>query len=486
MMRARSPWILVLGFLFCVQNCWGARIHQLDQEHWIERAGAFLTLNEPALRYIVFTAILLGICCGVMGVFLIVRRQALLADALAHAVLPGVALGFLWNTRKEAEAIFIGAVAVGLIGVWVMQTLRTHSQHKEDAILGFILASFFGLGICWLSMIRGAAIGQSAGLEGYLFGQIAAVGKEDIALLSGVTLIVLIMIGLFYKEYVAMSFDSSFVQSIGMPVRFLNGTLMLLLSFAIVASLQAVGVVLITALLVIPGATARLLSDRIGVMMILAATLGVLSGWIGAWGSYVGSGLPTGPLMVLVAATGFLMALLFAPPDGWMVRIWRHYRRQERVASENLLKTIYHALEKEDFERDAVTLLDLAQQRQEPLEQTRARLLEAVKRGWISLGGDVVAFTPKGWQRACEIVRNHRLWELYLTSATSIAADHVHEDAETVEHVLKEDVVRAIEKRLNYARRDPHGKLIPGIEDIRRGAPQARQEALHRRETKDK
>jgi len=190
---------------------------------------------------------------------------------------------------------------------------------------------------------------------------------------------------------------------------------------------------------------------------------------MGAFFSFVGRNLPTGPFMVLSAAAVFVAALLFGPRHGIAARWWRQRSRAERTQRENTLKSIYHVLEAADFRIEGASLADLAEKRRETLEEAQSQARELERHHLASLRNEVVSLTPQGWQRACEIVRNHRLWELYLTNAAQIAADHVHEDAEIIEHVLGEDNVRQLEKRLNYATRDPHGKLIPGLEDIRQG-----------------
>ena len=151
-----------------------------------------------------------------------------------------------------------------------------------------------------------------------------------------------------------------------------------------------------------------------------------------------------------------------------MTRWWRQRSRAARISRENTLKAIYHVLEDEEFETDQVSTRELAERRRETLEEAHRAVSTLRRHQYVTLSsdGDSAFLTPEGWQRACEIVRNHRLWELYLTNAAHIAADHVHEDVEKIEHVLGEETVRKLEKRLNYARRDPHGKLIPGLEDI--------------------
>ncbi len=154
------------------------------------------------------------------------------------------------------------------------------------------------------------------------------------------------------------------------------------------------------------------------------------------------------------------------------MRWWRRRSRSLRIQRENTLKSIYHVLEAREFKGEGVFAKELAERRRETLEEIVTQLRELKRHDLATLQDEdhTVYLTPEGWQRACAIVRNHRLWELYLTNAAQVSADHVHEDAEKIEHVLGEDVVRELEKRLNYATHDPHGKLIPGQADIQRGS----------------
>lgn len=454
-----------------------ARINEITETSTLERTIRFFSFKDPSLRYALVGSMLLGICCGLMGAFLVVRKLALMGDALSHAVLPGVALGFLWNMNKDPIAIFIGATAAGLLGSAVVQLIRTKTKHKEDAALGFVLASFFAVGICLFTIIQRLPGGNQSGLDKFMFGQAAALGRGDVILLAVVTVVILGSIILFYKEYKLTSFDPAFATSIGLPIHFFHYSLMLLLAFAIVSALQAVGVVLVSAMLVIPAAAAFLLTDRFSSMLILSAVFGLCAGATGSFFSFVGRNLPTGPFMVLAAATLFAGALFFGPKHGIASRWWRQRSRSARTGRENTLKAIYHAFEEQDFAVEQVTVHELAERRRETLEEAEKQLEALSRHGLItfSTGKEAASFTPAGWQRACEIVRNHRLWELYLTNAAQIAADHVHEDAEKIEHVLGEESVLQLERRLNYATQDPHGKLIPGLEDIRLGGRRAPQ-----------
>ena len=450
-----------------------ARINELSESTLMERAARFFSFRDPSLRNALAGSMLLGICCGLMGAFLVVRKLSLLGDALSHAVLPGVALGFLWNMSKDPLAIFVGATLAGLLGAGTVQLLRATTRHKEDAALGFVLASFFGVGICLFTMIQNLPGGNKSGLDKFMFGQAAALGRGDVILLAVVTVLALGAIVIFYKEYTITSFDAGFARSMGLPVQLFHYSLMLLLAFAIVASLQAVGVVLVSAMLVVPAAAAFLLTERLGRMLVYSAVFGMVAGGAGAFFSFVGRNLPTGPFMVLAGAAVFAVALFLGPRYGILTRWWRQRSRSARISRENTLKALYHVLEDQSFTNEQVTTRELAERRRETLEEAQHQLNTLRRHQYVTLSseGESAALTPEGWHRACEIVRNHRLWELYLTNAAHIAADHVHEDAEKIEHVLGEQTVHMLEKRLNYANRDPHGRLIPGLGDMQLTRP---------------
>ncbi len=464
--------VLAFGCLFCT-DVWAARISEIKEYSILEQAARFFTLRDPSLRNALIGSVLMGVSCGLLGSFLIVRKQALMGDALSHAVLPGVALGFLWSLTKNPLAIFVGATAAGLLGAATVHAVRTTTKHKEDAALGFVLAAFFAAGVCLLTMINNLPGAQKSGLDKFMFGQAAALGDGDVILMAVVTGLVVVILALGYKEFKVTSFDSGFARAIGFPAQGIHYTLMLLLAFSIVVSLQAVGVVLVSAMLVTPAAAAYLLTDRLGRMLLLAAVFGVVAGAVGSFLSFVGHDMPTGPLMVLAGSAVFAAALFFGPRYGIFARWWKQQSRAARTRRENTLKSVYHVLEKRSFQGDSVSWQELAEQRRETEDEARHLGDELCRHQLATRPRDQadLFLTPSGWQRACEIVRNHRLWELYLTNAAHMAADHVHEDAEKIEHVLGEDTVRELERRLNYATHDPHGKIIPGLADVQSGLP---------------
>ena len=437
---------------------------------WQDQLWRFFSMRDASLRYALAGSILLGLSCGLLGSFIVVRRMALVGDALSHAVLPGVALGFLWNMTKDPLAIFVGAVIAGLAGTALVTALTRTTRLKEDTALGLVLASFFAAGVCLVTMIQRLPTGNKSGLDKFLFGQAAALGADDITLMAVVTVIGVVLVSLFYKELLTTSFDVGFARASGIPADWVHHGLMLVLAASTVIALQAVGVVLVSAMLITPAAAAYLLTDRLHRMLLLAATFGVLAGVTGAFFSFVGRGLPTGPLMVIGASVVFAGAYFLGPRHGVIARWWRHRQSAARTERENTLKALYHVWENGGFRDVGVTLAELAERRRETLDEVLRRSRMLMRHGLATVDRDVVYFTPDGRQRAAEIVRNHRLWELYLTNSANIAPDHVHEDAEKIEHVLGETVVRQLERRLNYATVDPHGRTIPGPRDIHLGA----------------
>ena len=249
-------------FLSFVVEAYAAKIGDIEETSIVEQAVRFFHFQDRAVRYAIFGSILLGISCGLLGSFIVVRKLALVGDTLSHAVPPGVALGFLWSATKDPLAIFIGATLFGLLSTVAISLIKQTTRVKEDSALGMVLAGFYGLGIVLFTMIQNLPTGHKAGIDKFLFGQAAALSQDDLILMGIVTFLALFLILLFYKELLATSFDGGFASSIGIPVAPFHYLIMLLLAFAIVVSLQAVGVVLISAMLITPAAAAYLLTDR--------------------------------------------------------------------------------------------------------------------------------------------------------------------------------------------------------------------------------
>lgn len=418
-------------------------------------------------RNVLLGAVLLGISGGVMGCFALLRRQALLGDALAHAALPGICIAYLLTGAKTPLPLFLGALVAGLVGALVILAAVRWSRLQQDSAMGIVLSVFFGLGIVLLTYIQRLPLGNQSGLDKYLFGQAATLTPDDVRVMALLSAVVLVTLALFYKELKLLTFDADYGASLGLPMKTLEGLMTLLLVVVVVVGLQTVGVVLIVATVVTPAAAARQWTDRLGVMLLLAAAIGSGAGVAGALLSASVARLPTGPVIVLAATAVLVVSLFFAPRRGYLWALLREHRVEARIRRENLLKDLYRIGEDRGGDwRGWVAwpaLMGLRGQTSRRLAQS-ARPLD--RRDLLERSGDAVRLTQEGRRQAEAVVRKHRLWELYLTRQLELASDHVHRDAEAMEHALTEQAVEDLDARLGYPARDPHGRPIPRPQPI--------------------
>lgn len=305
-------------------------------------------LADHTVQTVALGAAILGVTSGVLGSFAVLRGQSLLGDTLSHAALPGICLGFLVAGGREMGAILTGAFLTGGAAALAVLLIVRRTRLKTDAAQGIALGVFFALGVVLLTLVQARGGAGQAGLGSFLFGQAAAMLREDLRIMGGIAGAVLALIAAFWKEFKLISFDPDFARGSGLPVLALEAGLTVMMALAIVIGLQLVGVVLMTAMLVAPAAAARQWTDRLGHMVLLAAVFGVVSGVGGAVVSATGRGLSTGPLVVLMASGLFAVSLGFAPRRGLLRRALDTRRRRRRLAGERVLQTFAALAEAHD------------------------------------------------------------------------------------------------------------------------------------------
>jgi manganese/zinc/iron transport system permease protein len=282
-----------------------------------------ILLGDHTLQVVALGAAVLGATSGALGSFAVLRRQSLLGDALSHAALPGIALAFLITGSKAPLVIMLGAGLVGWFGTVLVRQVVKRSRIPLDAALGMLLSVFFGFGLVLLTLIQRRPDASQAGLESYLFGQAAALLERDVVVMAALSAAALVLLLGLWKELKLLAFDPEFGASLGLAMHRVDGILTALLVVAVVIGLQTVGVVLMSAMLVAPAAAARQWTDRLAVMVPLAAVFGVVSGVTGSMLSSVVDRLPTGPTIVVVLSCTVVVSLLFAPRRGL---VWRRVR----------------------------------------------------------------------------------------------------------------------------------------------------------------
>ncbi len=405
---------------------------------------------------------LLGIVGGVIGSFAVLRGRALMGDALAHAALPGLCVAFLILRERNFVAFMVGAVAAGIIGVLIVALLRHSTRVKDDAAIGIVLSVFFGLGIALSRIAQNLPGGNRAGLDNYIYGKAAGMLLQDVLLIGGVSAAVLLVTLLLFKEFTLLSFDRGFAAVQGWPVLALDLVLMALLVLTTVIGLPAVGVVLMAALLIIPGATARFWTNRLSGVLILSAIFGAVAAVSGTLLSAWVARLPTGPMIVLAGAAMFLISMLVAPERGVLSGAMLRFRTRRRVARQNLLRTVYELAEDDGDPRVAVSAERITARRAWSAQRAASLLRDGCRRGLVVLAnGHSYRLTADGLSAAASVVRVHRLWEVFLIEEARIAADHVDRDADEIEHVLSADVVQHLEHKLVESGRWPEGPDLP-------------------------
>jgi manganese/zinc/iron transport system permease protein len=288
-------------------------------------------LFDYTLRTVALGSAILGVVSGALGAFAVLRRRSMLGDAISHAALPGIALAFLLTGSKAPLVLLVGAALAGWLGSLFVTCIVSRTRVKYDSALGIVLSVFFGVGLVILTFIQKRPDAAQAGLDQFLFGQAAALLERDVITMAALGGPTLLLVALLWKELKLLSFDPEYGATLGLPMRALDVLLTTLLVLAIAVGLKAVGVVLMSAMLVAPAAAARQWTDRLGVMVGLSALFGAVAGVSGAILSSVFVRLPTGPTIVLCAGVIVVVSLLFAPRRGLLWDLLRERRLRSRL-----------------------------------------------------------------------------------------------------------------------------------------------------------
>lgn len=418
---------------------------------------------------------LLGAAAGFVGTFAVLRRRALVGDMLAHAALPGIAAAFmLWQSRNMLT-LSLGALISGLLGVLCVAAIAKWTRTHEDAALGIVLSTFFGAGIVMLTLLQANSQGNQAGLDSYLFGEIASLRSKDLVVVAVTAFVVLLLVLAAYKEIKVLAFDPGFAAAQGWPTFWLDLTIMSAVALVTIVGLPICGVVLMAAMLITPAAAARFWTNRLGRLLATAALLGAIAGVGGCmfaapklldslglrWLTLgIHQTLPPGPLIVLVGAALLIVSMLFAPQRGVFARLLSEHRLRARVQSDHLMRAVYELCPKPEADRPWICVTRLLEYGSWSTKSAKAPLRRAIRDDLVERDGDRLRFTPSGYAMAAQLVRAHRLWELYMLDDWKHSPERVHRYADAVEHLLPAEVVERLETLLKSEGRLP--QVAPG------------------------
>ncbi|MBP7821825.1 MAG: metal ABC transporter permease [Saprospiraceae bacterium] len=409
--------------------------------------------EEWAIRALLASS-MVGIMCGILGCFIVLRNMALIGDALAHAILPGIVIAFV-IVGYSTLAFFLGSVFAGIFSAVVITWIQQKIKTKNDAAIGIVFTFMFSLGIIGISWISRKQ-GVHLDLKDFLFGNVLGVSDQDLLLTFCVLIVVVFTVITFYRYLFVSTFQPIIAQTMGISVEMIHYLLMLLLSFAVVASLQTVGVILVVAMLITPASTALLLSNKLVHVIIIAACIGFITSVTGLLLAIVGETTP-GPAMVLVATFFYLLAVLFAPEKGYLAKYKASRSLRTRIELEDSIKHIFKLYEKNDLSFE--TLKQVTSHNRSTLKQNLVILKE---KGLLFFNNDDdITLTETGKEKAKHLIRAHRLWETYLVNEVGLTEEQIHDEAEQYEHLLTEEILDDLDAKLDFPIFDPHGSLIP-------------------------
>jgi manganese/zinc/iron transport system permease protein len=429
----------------------------------------------PYDTWIVITGALCAGSCALLGNFLVLRRMSMMGDAISHAVLPGLAMAFVLTGSRASLSMFIGAAVVGVLTAIFTEWIRHLGKVEESAAMGVVFTSLFALG---LLLIRQTAdhvdLDPGCVLYGAIeftpFDRISVAGMEvprAAAVLSCVLLLNVCCVVIFYKELKISSFDPGLATTLGINARAMHYLLMTLVAVTTVAAFESVGSILVVAMLIVPGATAHLLTDRLSSMLVVSLVLAGLTSVLGHAGAIMvppwfgfDDTSSTGT-MAVVTGLLFLVTMLVAPRHGVFSKMWRRMQLSLQIAREDVLSLLWR-LEESNYRNPELSLRKLLHDvfGVGPVI-SRLALASLERQGLIAQDAEGYRLTAASRDNARQLVRTHRLWETYLAKYLHLPADHVHAPADRVEHYTSEPMAEALTAELREHEADPHGHPIP-------------------------
>lgn len=409
---------------------------------------------------------LVAMVCSVVGCFIVLRRMAFLADAIAHSMLAGVIAGYLLikivsNGEAPLPAMLLGAMLAGVATVAMVGLVTRFSRVKQDTAIGIMYTGIFALGAFVISLKPIKRL-IHIDIYHYIVGSVLSVPDEEMWLLAIVASIVFSVVILFYRPLQLTSFDPIMAASIGIPVLAVEYLLTVCTSLVVVSGVQIAGVILVVALIITPAATAYLLTDRLDRMIWCAMGFSVAGFWIG-FRMAVLFGASPGPAVVVVMSLLFLGSLIFAPRYGLVADWLRRHHSIPQEIMEDILGAVLRA------QGTAVAISEIEKRVSSPNMKIRRAIDRLAKQDLLEVENDSVTLTDDGRIEANRLVRAHRLWETYLEK-TGVPQVELHARAHQLEHISDRDTVAYLDDKLGHPLTDPHGTEIPSDPTHRSGS----------------
>lgn len=412
-------------------------------------------LTETYFQKALIGGSIVAIVSGVVGCLVVLRRMAFLGDALSHAMIAGVAGGYLvmkmlFGLEAHAPGMLLGSLIAAITTVALISFVSRISRVKEDTAIGIMYTGIFALGVVAVSIFRHYI---HIDLMHFIMGDVLGVADSDLWVSAFTAATVLTIIILFFRHFQVTTFDPIMAASIGLPVLLIDYLLTTCVSLVVVSAVSMVGVILVVGFLITPAATAYLLSDRLDKMMALAALFGVTSVvgglYLCVWLDSAGGGA-----IILFCTFQFLVVLAVAPKYGLLAR----YQRLRKMIPQQLIEDILTSILRHGQGADTGLIRQHVDATEKGLEKA---LTQMVQDELLAFSGNRYKLTEQGKKEAERVLRAHRLWETYLDSIGT-PKEKLHATAHHLEHIHSEETVEYLDEKLGNPTQSPHGKAIPG------------------------
>lgn len=424
--------------------------------------------------WMVLAGSLCAMACALVGNFLVLRRLSLIGDAISHAVLPGIAAAFLWTGSRSAWSAIIGAAVVGVLTVWLTEFIRRYGRVEESAAIGVVFTALFALGLMMIARADHVDLDPSCVLYGNLetivldcvatpFGEIPRVVLE----LGCIFLFNAILILMFYKEWTLSTFDPSLAAAQGIPAPFFHYLLAAMVAITCIVAFRAVGNILVIAMLIVPSSIAYLCCSRLANLIgfsLLAAILVAVLGHVAAIAFPHAFGFKSAnsaAMMALVAGLLLTVAVVFSPKGGVWVKWLARQRLARRILSEDILALLYRQTEIPSHATQGLSQAEIAQRLRSTSSKIASAVRDMARRGYIASREGACLLTEEGLRYAQNLIRSHRQWEQYLSLEAGVSDPRLHLQAESFEHYTDSKMRDELDRVINAAPTDPHGKHIP-------------------------
>ncbi len=433
--------------------------------------------------WIIVVGALCSIAAALLGSFLVLRRLSLMGDAISHSVLPGIAAAFLFSGSRGSYIILIGAAAMGLLTVWLTELIRKYGKVEESAAIGVVFTTLFAAGL--VIIVRA---GDSIDLDPscVLYGSLELITLDSrkiptplgaipqvVLTLSVVCLLNALFVIAFFKQWQISTFDPLLSEAQGVSPTFFHYLLASLVAVTCIASFEAVGNILVVAMLVVPASTAFLLSKRLATMVLLSVVIGIVSavsGHLLARFTPVAFGFKSvNSAAMMAVASGLLLvvAVIASPKGGILVRLLEHRSVARKIVGEDILALLYRHSERmigsgtKAERRAEIPSREIAAQLKVPLNRLSAVAADLVREGWVTISQSSFTLTDQGHRIAQNLIRSHRLWEQYLSVEVNASDARLHAQAESLEHFTSSSMRDKLDAETGQSAKDPHGRSIP-------------------------